>query len=69
MLTRPNVSHHQLRRSLLFRFLYALDGHTAGYWWCYDCTKPTEREEGEQGQPAHCKHCGSHRIRYVEPTP
>lgn len=57
----------RLYRFMKFRLLYALGGQTEGYWYCYDCEKVTEREEGEQGQPAHCLFCRSHRIRYVEP--
>jgi len=68
MTARPFISQEKLRRSLLFRYLYALGGHSEGYWWCYDCEKVTEREEGEQGRPAHCNRCQSHRIRYVEAT-
>ncbi len=33
-----------------------------GNWWCRNCEARCEREEGEQGQPAHCEHCGSFRI-------
>jgi Zn finger protein HypA/HybF involved in hydrogenase expression len=35
-----------------------------GFWWCNDCQNITERVEGEQGQPAHCEKCGSHRIQF-----
>ena len=40
---------------------------TAGFWWCFDCLAVCDREEGEQGQPAHCAACGSHRIKWNKP--
>lgn len=39
-----------------------------GFWYCEDCLAPCEREEGEQGQPAHCANCGSHDIHYNRPA-
>ena len=42
---------------------------TQGSWYCQDCAGLCEHEEGEQGQPAHCKACGSHRIMFVQPVP
>jgi hypothetical protein len=38
-----------------------------GSWFCNDCKRFCERIEGEQGQPAHCDKCGSHRITFLEP--
>jgi len=35
-----------------------------GFWFCHDCASVCERIEGEQGQPAHCKRCRSHRIEW-----
>ena len=61
------ITSDQLYRFLLFRLRYALDGNPMGYWYCYDCDRPTEREESDHGQPAHCARCHSHKIRYVEP--
>jgi hypothetical protein len=40
-----------------------------GSWYCLDHQGLCEREEGEHGQLAHCKACGSHRIQFVEPVP
>lgn len=53
-----------VRRRLLARLVHALEG----FWWCRDCDSPTERVEGEQGQPSHCARCGSHRISYEQPA-
>jgi hypothetical protein len=39
----------------------------SGFWFCRDCQARCEREEGEQGQPAHCSRCRSHRIQYFPP--
>lgn len=38
-----------------------------GFWYCNGCEARCEREEGEQGQPAHCERCGSMRIEYCPP--
>jgi hypothetical protein len=38
-----------------------------GFWYCHDCERMIERIEGEQGQPAHCSHCGSPRIDWNPP--
>lgn len=35
----------------------------SGYWRCLDCMAINSREEGEQGQPAHCGRCGSHKLK------
>jgi hypothetical protein len=35
-----------------------------GYWRCLGCDAVDCREEGEQGQPAHCSRCGSPRLSY-----
>lgn len=40
---------------------------TFGFWSCKDCDGVCEREEGEQGQPAHCLLCCSHRIEWNPP--
>jgi hypothetical protein len=40
-----------------------------GFWYCQDGDHLCEREEGEQGQPAHCNRCGSHRITWFPPVP
>lgn len=40
---------------------------TTGGWWCHDCQSHTERIESEQGEPASCAGCGSHRIEYQPP--
>ena len=40
---------------------------STGFWHCQDCDHSTERVEGEQGQPAHCGRCGSHRIQWRDP--
>lgn len=39
-----------------------------GFWYCYGCESITEREEGEQGQPAHCGRCGSARVEWQPPV-
>ena len=39
-----------------------------GFWFCNDCDCMCERIEGEQGQPAHCATCGSHRIEWNPPA-
>ena len=39
-----------------------------GGWFCQDCQDLCERNEGEQGQPAHCHKCGSHRLQYIPPV-
>ena len=41
---------------------------TNGFWSCQTCERMTEREEGEQGQPAHCARCGSPRIKWNPPV-
>ncbi len=38
-----------------------------GFWYCKDCDHVCERHEGEQGQPACCGHCASHRIEWHAP--
>jgi len=52
------------RRRILGRLLLSLQ---SGGYWCDDCEHETERVEGEQGQPAHCQRCQSHRIEYQPP--
>jgi hypothetical protein len=37
-----------------------------GAWFCADCERRCERVEGENGQPAHCHRCGSHRINFFK---
>lgn len=54
----------QAQPRLSTRLNFALSG---GGWWCHDCQRQTERIEGEQGQPATCERCGSHRIEYQPP--
>jgi hypothetical protein len=39
-----------------------------GYWFCLSHGGPCERIEGEQGQPAHCETCGSHRLKWNPPV-
>ena len=39
-----------------------------GFWFCNSCMARCEREEGEQGQPAHCGNCGSHDIQWNPPA-
>jgi DNA-directed RNA polymerase subunit RPC12/RpoP len=58
------ASKYPLQRRLMARFLHALQGG----WYCLDCARATERDEGEQGQPAHCHYCKSHRIEYHRPA-
>ena len=53
----------ELADTLKQKFIQAL----CGYWHCADCRAACEREEGEQGQPAHCTTCGSVRILWVPP--
>ena len=38
-----------------------------GFWLCADCNRWCEREEGENGLPAHCHRCGSHRLTWQAP--
>lgn len=38
-----------------------------GFWYCHHCEATCEREEGEQGQPAHCERCCSPRIEWCPP--
>ena len=45
-----------------------LDAITSGYWYCRDCECMCDREEGEQGQPAHCSRCMSPRIEWNSPV-
>lgn len=59
------ASHWQVRRRIFSRLVLAMGD---GGFWCRDCERATEREEGEQGQPAHCARCGSHRIEYQPPA-
>jgi hypothetical protein len=61
--TKP-ASDCQVRRRIFGRLLLGLSD---GGWWCLDCEKQTERIEGEQGLPAHCERCLSHRIQYQPP--
>jgi hypothetical protein len=56
---------HQVRRAILGSFLEKMN---AGFYWCLDGEHVCEREEGEQGQPAHCSRCGSHRIQWNRPA-
>lgn len=67
MRTKKVAPDWQVRRRIFGRLMLALEDN--GGWWCQDCGQQTEREEGEQGQPAHCLRCGSHRIRYQPPMP
>ena len=39
-----------------------------GFWFCNRCEHTCEREEGEQGQPAHCGFCGSPDIVHYPPA-
>jgi hypothetical protein len=48
------------------RFFHLL---TTGFWFCLSCEGVCERKEGEQGQPAHCATCKSHRILWNPPLP
>ncbi|HEV2210071.1 MAG TPA: hypothetical protein VG167_14925 [Verrucomicrobiae bacterium] len=48
----------------LGRRLRTLREQCEAHWWCRDCERITEREESDQGQPAKCSLCGSHRIEY-----
>lgn len=57
----PQDLAHQLQRRIE-RVL------TAGFWYCTDCDRMCEREEGEQGQPAHCGTCGSPYIVWNPPV-
>ena len=61
----PRVTVHQVRRQILTSLLEKFQN---GFWYCNDCSHSTEREEGEQGQPAHCSICGSHRIEWNRPA-
>jgi len=56
---------HETRRRILRRLYHKFKN---GFWYCNDCESTTEREEGEQGQPAHCEKCGSHRIEWNQPA-
>jgi hypothetical protein len=40
----------------------------SGFWFCHRCEGRCERDEGENGQPAHCAKCGSADIQYF-PSP
>lgn len=55
---------HELFREMKARILETLQ---QGFWFCHTCESPTERNEGENGQPAHCGRCGSFRIEFVPP--
>lgn len=59
--TRIECKERVLRERLKEAFRQAL---TNGYWWCNVCECICERIEGEQGEPAHCHRCGSHRIEF-----
>jgi DNA-directed RNA polymerase subunit RPC12/RpoP len=61
----PRATVHKVRRAILGELLGKFQ---AGFWYCADCEHTTEREEGEQGQPAHCLRCGSHRIGWNRPA-
>ena len=61
----PRATVHHVRREIWSKLLARIQ---AGYWFCHGCEGPTEREEGEQGQPAHCSKCGSHRIEWNRPA-
>lgn len=58
---RTPASKYPLQRRLWARISHALE---SSGWYCLDCEKPTERIEGEHGQPAACERCGSCRIEY-----
>jgi DNA-directed RNA polymerase subunit RPC12/RpoP len=60
--TKKAASRFTLSRPVAKTLL--LSALSGPYWFCADCEKVTEREEGEQGQPAHCQRCGSHRIQF-----
>jgi len=55
----------QLGRELKARVTILL---TEGFWFCNACEHTCERIEGEHGQPAHCKHCGSAKLEYYPPA-
>jgi hypothetical protein len=61
----PGVTVHQLRRRMLASLIGAVD---SGFWYCLDGEHICERMEGENGQPAHCSQCGSHRIEWNRPA-
>lgn len=64
-LLKRSAPNWPVRRRLQARLTLALE--RGGGWWCYDCESECERMEGEQGQPATCGRCGSHRIQYQPP--
>src|SRR6185369_13982280 len=37
---------------------------TNGFWYCISCESVCDRIEGENGQPARCSKCSSHRIHF-----
>lgn len=55
----------QVRGRIWARVVLAANG---GGWFCEDCRAHTERQESDQGQPASCARCGSHKINYVPPA-
>ena len=62
---RPRVqTEAELARSIRHSVEHVL---LSGFWYCSDCDARCERIEGEQGQPAHCDRCGSHRIEWNPP--
>lgn len=40
------------------------EASASGYWRCLDCDAINSREESDQGEPAQCGRCGSHKLRY-----
>lgn len=60
---RPRLNW-QVQPRLNARLQLALNG---GGWWCHGCQSETERLESDQGEPASCGSCGSHRIEYQQP--
>lgn len=61
----PAAKAHHLRRRMLANFIGAV---REGFWYCNDHDGLCDRVEGEQGQPAHCSVCGSHRIEFHQPA-
>jgi len=60
----PRATVHKVRRQMLASLFEKIQ---SGFWYCHDCSHTTEREEGEQGQPAHCERCGGLRIEWNRP--
>lgn len=59
------MSEFAVRREVLGKLTVAMRD---GFYFCNDCMTTCEREEGEQGQPAHCGTCGSHDIQWNPPA-